>query len=48
MEPPNLPKHQDCHELWSKRRRRQEREREKAASAYPHPPHKPMPQIVDR
>jgi len=24
MSPPNLPKHQDCHELWSKKRRKQQ------------------------
>lgn len=24
--PPNLPKHQDCHEMWSKKKRRGERE----------------------
>jgi len=24
MNPPNLPKHQDCHELWSKKRRKQQ------------------------
>lgn len=31
MEPPPLPKYQDCHELWSKRRRRQLKEQQEAA-----------------
>lgn len=31
MEPPPLPKYQDCHELWSKRRRRQLKEQQDAA-----------------
>lgn len=31
MEPPPLPKNQDCHELWSKRRRRQLKEQQDAA-----------------
>lgn len=30
MEPPPLPKYQDCHELWSKRRRRQLKEQQEA------------------
>ena len=33
MSPPNLPKHQDCHELWSKKRRKQQHSNE----AQPHP-----------
>lgn len=28
MSPPNLPKHQDCHELWSKKRRKQQHSNE--------------------
>ncbi|KAK3894598.1 hypothetical protein Pcinc_001646 [Petrolisthes cinctipes] len=31
MEPPPLPKYQDCHELWSKRRRRQLKEQQEAS-----------------
>ena len=33
MPPPNLPKYQDCHELWSKKRRRQQREQQEVATA---------------
>ncbi|XP_076060497.1 cyclin-dependent kinase 12 [Oratosquilla oratoria] len=33
MEPPPLPKYQDCHELWSKRRRRQMKEHQEAANS---------------
>ena len=33
MPPPELPKYQDCHELWSKKRRRQQREQEVLAAA---------------
>ena len=30
---PELPKYQDCHELWSKKRRRQQREQEVLAAS---------------
>ena len=33
MPTPELPKYQDCHELWSKKRRRQQREQEVLAAA---------------
>ena len=33
MPPPELPKNQDCHELWSKKRRRQMRELEAVNAA---------------
>lgn len=32
---PDLPKYQDCHELWSKKRRRQQREAQEASSLPP-------------
>ena len=35
MPVPELPTHQDCHELWSKKRRRQLREAENAVSNQP-------------
>ena len=33
MPTPDLPRYQDCHELWSKKRRRQQREQESLAAA---------------
>jgi hypothetical protein len=33
MPPPELPRFQDCHELWSKKRRRQQREQVERSSA---------------
>ena len=33
MPTPELPKYQDCHELWSKKRRRQQREQQEVLAA---------------
>jgi cyclin-dependent kinase 12/13 len=35
IQPPDLPKEQDCHELWSKKRRRQKREAAQAGPSVP-------------
>ena len=35
MPPPELPKFQDCHELWSKKRRRQQREQQEVSAYVP-------------
>lgn len=32
MSPPNLPQHQDCHEMWSKQRRRKQHQTQQQAS----------------